>query len=64
MTTLEALAGAACLVGAFHAAIKFQPGKDSWIKLMLIIVLIGAGSALTVGQIALEASRQVEAQAR
>ncbi len=64
MTTFDALAGAAMVVLAVAGAREYRPKRDPKWMLALILTLATAGGWLTVGQIALEASRQVEAQAR
>lgn len=60
MTALEAVAGAAMVVAAVAGARKYRPGKDSRLKLALILVMATVGGWLTVGQLAADASREVQ----
>lgn len=60
MTALEALAGAGMVVAAIAGATRYRPGKDSRLKLALILTLATAGGWLTLGKAACEAAREIE----
>lgn len=64
MTTLEALAGATMVAVAFAGALKYRPGQTSRWWFAAIVILAVAGSGLTVGQLAMDASREAMAAAQ